>query len=173
MDKIWKPMLYKNEYLGDRFTISSDGDIYSLKSKKVLKQKLNKTTGYYALCVSLGSRENKKYLKTHIAVASTFLDCSDYSLVVNHKDGDKTNNNVSNLEWVTQKENMAHASEHGLFNVHKGSDVYNSKLSSDDVRQIRKMLADGMKQSYIATFFSVSCDVIYHIAHNHTYQDVV
>nr|DAI37656.1 MAG TPA: NUMOD4 motif protein [Bacteriophage sp.] len=63
MEEIWKPMVYKDIDLTDRFLVSNKGEIYSLKSNKILKQTLNKSTGYYALCVSLGGRKNKKAIK--------------------------------------------------------------------------------------------------------------
>ena len=50
---------------------------------------------------------------------------------------------------------------------------YNSKISESDVRNIREMLKNGEKQCDIAKKYSVSRDVVYHIAHNHTYKNVV
>lgn len=73
MNEIWLPLFYNGLDLSDRFLVSSYGKIYSLKSQKILKQTLNKSTGYFGVCVSLGSREKKKLIKTHIAVACTFL----------------------------------------------------------------------------------------------------
>ena len=111
----WKPLVYKGKNLGDRFLISDEGEIYSLISKKKLKQTLNKSTGYIGVVVSLGGRNKKILIKTHIAVASTFVEGYKDGLVVNHKDGNKTNNNFKNLEWVTLKENSNHAVKNGLF----------------------------------------------------------
>lgn len=112
-------MIYKDLDLSDRFLISENGEIYSLVSKKYLKQGLNKSTGYYGVCVSLGSRNKKMLIKSHIAVASTFVGGYKDGLVVNHKDGNKENNNVDNLEWVTPKENSVHALNNGLFTTNK------------------------------------------------------
>lgn len=173
MKENWKPLIYKDIDMSDRFLISDNGNIYSLKSKKVLKQTLNKSTGYYAVCVSLGSRSDRKLIKTHIAVATNFVDGYKHGLVVNHKDGNKKNNNASNLEWVTHKQNSIHASKNGLLHGKTGCDVYNSKISESDVRNIREMLKNGEKQCDIAKKYSVSRDVVYHIAHNQTYKNVV
>lgn len=110
----WKPMVYKGVDYSDRFLVSECGDIFSLISGKVLKQHLNRESGYYALCVGLGSRKRKKTIRPHTAVASTFVDGYADGLVVNHKDGNKTNNHFSNLEWVTNQENVVHAVNLGL-----------------------------------------------------------
>lgn len=116
----WKPLTYNGLDLTDRFLVSDSGEIYSLKSKKILKQVLNKSTGYYGICTSLGSREDKMYIKTHIAVACMFVGGRKDGLVVNHKDGNKKNNNFKNLEWVTIKQNCRHAVENGFW-FKKGS----------------------------------------------------
>ena len=83
------------------------------KRKKVLSQYKSKT-GY--MCVGIGSKTigNKKVAKVHRLVASAFIPNPLNLPEVNHKDGDKTNNNVKNLEWVTASENVKHAYESGI-----------------------------------------------------------
>lgn len=110
----WKPLIYKDCDLSERYLVSDAGQIYSLKTNKILRQTLNKQTGYYGVCISLGSRKKRKLIKTHIAVAVMFVDGYAENLVVNHKDGDKKNNNAENLEWVTTSENQIHALNNGL-----------------------------------------------------------
>ena len=63
-------------------------------------------------------------------------------MVVNHLDGNKGNNRVSNLEWTTAKGNSAHAITTGLFNF-KGEKNLASKLDDGKVREIIRLLADG------------------------------
>lgn len=110
----WVPLIYKNIDFSDFLMISDNGQLYSLKTKKILKQYLNKRTGYYGVCVSLGCREKKKLIKPHIAVAFNFVDGYIDGLVVNHKDGNKRNNKASNLEWVTVSQNRIHAIKNDL-----------------------------------------------------------
>lgn len=66
------------------------------------------------LWVTLTKDGMRKHHKVHRLVAQAFLQKDDGKEFVNHKDGNKTNNNVENLEWVTSKENQQHAFRTGL-----------------------------------------------------------
>lgn len=90
------------------YEISSFGRVRNKKTGRVLKQ-FNRGNNY--LCVNLG-RGNLKYV--HKLVANIFLELDKERTIVNHKDGDKTNNHVSNLEWTTYGENNIHAIKLGL-----------------------------------------------------------
>lgn len=111
----WKPLMYGELDLTNRFLISNTGKLYSLVSKKILKTVIHKE-GYEVVCVSLGSRKDKKILRIHMAVAFMFVNGYKKGLIVNHKDTNKLNNVYTNLEWVTHSENSQHAEENGLMN---------------------------------------------------------
>lgn len=113
----WRPLIYKDLDLSDRFLISNTGKLYSKTSNKILKTLINKE-GYEVVCVSLGGRDKKKIIRIHIAVACMFCDGYKENLTVNHKDGNKINNSCTNLEWVTYKENSEHAFKTGLAKGH-------------------------------------------------------
>lgn len=108
----WKPLLYRGVSYEERFMVSDNGDIYSLRSKKILKKTI--INGYEQICISTGNRQSKKVIKIHIAVAENFVAGKQNGLIVNHIDGNKTNNNYNNLEWVTPKENIQHAVKNEL-----------------------------------------------------------
>jgi hypothetical protein len=98
------------------YQVSNFGRVKSLPrattSGKILKIQINPKNKYcyVGLC-----RDNKKASKrVHILVANAFLGTNPNKLQVNHKDGNKANNKVSNLEYCTQSENMKHAYLIGL-----------------------------------------------------------
>lgn len=106
MDEIWKPI---NGF--ERYKISSFGRVYDTKKSRFIEQNLHT---YYS--VSLAIEKNKhKRLRTHRLVAINFIPNTDETKTwVNHIDGDKVNNLVTNLEWVTPSENSKHAIRTGL-----------------------------------------------------------
>jgi hypothetical protein len=89
-------------------------------------------------------------------VAETFIENTDGKPEVNHIDGDKSNNRVDNLEWVTPSENRLHAFEIGLMKPISGSRNVRAKLCEDDVRQIRDLMAQGVHNRVLAPMFGVS-----------------
>ena len=99
------------EFIPEYF-ITKEGRIYSkLKEKglRELRPHVN-NRGYMIITI------RKKSYKIHRLVAENFLPKIDGKPVVNHIDGDKLNNNVNNLEWCTQSENVQHAWNNGLNN---------------------------------------------------------
>lgn len=114
MEKIiWKRLIYHGKDLGDFYLISNTGEIKGLKTNKIRKKNINHE-GYYFVCISLGSRKSKPLLKVHRAVAETFIPNINNYPIINHKDGNKLNNNVENLEWCTYQYNTKHAIENNL-----------------------------------------------------------
>lgn len=106
-------------------------------TKHIYKTHVNKS-GYVQVCVSLGNRNKKKVFKLHRAVAETFIPNTENKPAVNHLDGNKQNNAVSNLEWATYSENMKHAYDNDLLHAVCGVDNHNSKFSEEDVQYIRE-----------------------------------
>lgn len=113
MEIVWKRLIYQGKDYGDYYLVSNTGEIKGVKTGKVRSKNLTHT-GYYFVNGSLGSRKNKITFKVHKAVAETFIDNPDFLPMVNHKDGNKLNNEVNNLEWCTAKENTVHAVDLGL-----------------------------------------------------------
>lgn len=96
------------------YKISSKGRVKSYqgrhKQPKILKMSMT-TTGYKK--VELTKNKRKKSLKVHRLVAEAFLPNEENKPYVNHIDSNPLNNDVMNLEWCTQKENMIHSSIYG------------------------------------------------------------
>lgn len=95
------------------YRVSSLGRIESLPRERghrkttVLVKPVKMSNGYYKMTLSMGVR-NRKLTSIHVLVAKAFIPNPQSLPQVNHVDGDKSNNTVTNLEWVTQSQNMAH-----------------------------------------------------------------
>ena len=123
MEKIWKDVVgYNGDYI-----VSSEGDVVSFKHRapRLLKETYTKT-GYSRLSLCLNGK--RKVVKVHRIVALAFLPREDKRNHVNHKDGDKSNNSVANLEWCTISENIKHAYSTGL---RIATNQYTKKLSNN------------------------------------------
>lgn len=108
--KEWRDVCgYENIY-----KVSNDGEIWSILSGRKLKPYLS-PQGYEIVSLWKDSKPTK--MTVHRIVATVFLDNPDGKPEVNHIDGNKTNNKVENLEWVTKSENMKHAFNNGLCNM--------------------------------------------------------
>ncbi len=121
MNEIWKPIdEYKNLY-----EVSNKGNIRSVyRYKKILKQKRSKS-GY--MYIYLCKDKNIKVFSVHRLVAKAFIANPQNKPCVNHIDGNKANNNLSNLEWVTYSENEKHS-----YNVLKKKVYGNKHLVGDN-----------------------------------------
>lgn len=127
------------------YKVDQFGIVYGLNGKP-LKPATDKK-GYLRVGLTINKKLCTK--KVHRLVATEFIPNPNNKPCVNHIDGNKKNNNISNLEWVTYKENTEHAIKNGLFYFNsseqsknkiskKGSLNGNSLLTEKDVLQIRK-----------------------------------
>lgn len=103
----------------ENYSISSHGRVYSHKRDIILKPYFD---GWGYLIVELRNRRGGFTKRIHRLVAETFIPNVQDKLEVNHIDGDKMNNRVDNLEWVTRSENARHAFATGL-NVRSSYDA--------------------------------------------------
>ena len=85
------------------YAITEDGQVYSYISKRYLKPAKNHG-GYLTVCLSSKNGERKRFY-IHRLVAFAFIDNPNNYPQVNHKDENKENNNIDNLEWCTSKYN--------------------------------------------------------------------
>ncbi len=98
----------------DRYTISIDGSIFSNLRNIDIKQKPDKN-GYISVGLMV-AKNSRKWKLVHRLVAEEFIPNPLGKPQVNHIDGNKSNNHVSNLEWCTSSENELHAHSTGLKN---------------------------------------------------------
>lgn len=124
--------------------------------------------GYYRVDMTINGR--RVHRKLHRIIAEAYHGPSD--LEVNHKDGVKANNAPSNLEYVTSSENKIHAFRLGLRRVIVGDDLHNSKLSAEQVLEVRRQKESGRRVGEIAAEFRVSISTIYDAVSGRTWSHV-
>lgn len=105
--EIWRAIPGYNE----KYAVSNLGEVRSIRMGKMLKQRVDRA-GYKS--VRLTSNGVTKTLLVHRLVAETFIPRLPRQKVVNHLNGNKTDNRLENLEWTTHKENIQHAYRTGL-----------------------------------------------------------
>ena len=152
MEELWMKAKGYEDYLEvsnlgrvrsiDRTIIRSDGKKHTHMGK--LKKLTKNPKGYLRVSVLDRQKNLKKGPLVHRLVAQTFIPNPENKPEVNHKDGNKSNCSVHNLEWNTSSENTQHAIDTGLMNT---------KLTKDDVLFIRK---SNLKQKELAEMFNVN-----------------
>jgi hypothetical protein len=160
MKETWKR--YKDTY----YLISDLGNVWSERYDRALspiKQRY--------LTIDMRHNGSKFKASVHRMVAETFIPNPDNKPYVNHIDGNKHNNAVSNLEWVTASENSFHAVEAGLSPV--GEQKTLAKLTDADVVEIHNLQKSGiMLDRDIAIKFNVTSGVITAIRQNKTWKHI-
>ena len=104
---------------GGGYAVSENGDVYNRHGKKMTQHR--NSQGYLRVSLQLKGK-GKKFL-VHRLVAMAFIENQAGKPQVNHIDGDKGNNDVSNIEWCTQSENMHHAYDSGLLVKNKKAEA--------------------------------------------------
>lgn len=146
--------IIKHEYMrytyvygyGRDYKIYADGEIWSAKSGKFLKQEISK--GYKRVTLSQNGKTKKH--QVHRLVAIHFIPNMLNKPCVNHIDGDKENNHLNNLEWNTYKENESHSyNSLGKINA-------NRKLSKEAIEDIKSNASKGINQSNTGNIFIFS-----------------
>lgn len=118
---------YENYYIYD------NGDVLNENTGKILKGSINEGGYKY---YRLSKDTQKKMFYAHRLVAEAFLPNKNNLPVVNHKDGNKLNNNLDNLEWVTYSENTQHAYKENLIKSVSKKEYYKEDLENEEWKKI-------------------------------------
>lgn len=154
---------------------------------RILKPKRDKD-GYLLVSLSIDGQISTE--KVHRLVAEAFIGPYPTGLQVNHRNGDKTDNRVNNLEYVTAKENNQHAFDLGLntqrlkmrelgrlggakvTDKRRGEHNGKARLTAEAVSRIRALARAGQSQSKIAPQVGVSKSAVKHVLRGRTWSHV-
>lgn len=152
------------------YDIDEHGNVFSFHLNKIMRCN-TLVTGYKRIGIVCDDGKKKRFL-VHRLVALTYLPNPENKEEVNHKDGNKLNNHVSNLEWVTRHENMRHAFSTGL-NSNKG--VMNGKciLTTDQVIEIYYKLQQGARNSDVAKEYGICRTTVFSIKKKRIWQEIL
>ena len=182
-DEIWAPIKdfesYEISNTGrvrsiDRSITDINGVVKNYKSRE-LHPSVN-SSNYKKVCLKKNGKLYNRYI--HRLLAETFIPNPNNYTQINHKDGNKYNNNLSNLEWVTVSENSIHAVNMGF----KGASYYNRykvanrarRFSFSDIITIGKLYEMGLSKQEIANLFKCTFSIISNMLRDKNYvsQDI-
>lgn len=164
--EIWKPI---KDWEG-LYSVSNKGKVFSIRSNKCLKG-VPEGMGY--LQVYLCKNGKCKRYVIHRIVAMHFIENPHNKPEVNHIDCIKSNNNVSNLEWVSPSENVRHSIKMGRVN-RKGEKHPSNKLNEKQVMNIRGLLKDGKSVKEVNRLYPfVTRSCIWGIKGGHTWKHLI
>ena len=127
------------------YIVSTYGNVYNIKTGNLLKPfKLSK--GYLGVNIFIDGKSHTK--KVHRLVAEAFIPNPYNKSQVNHIDGDKTNNNITNLEWCTCKENCIHAEVNNLRHHPRGENNGFSKYTEKQIHHVCKLIESAKFSLY-------------------------
>ncbi len=170
MEEIWKAIPgYEISYEASSFgRIRRIGFGRGVKSMRIIRPW---TGNHQYFVLRLCKNCVKKTFLVHRLVAMTFIENSDESLSVNHKDFNRKNNHVDNLEWLTHIENIRHAIPR--MGKHKGESHKKAKLKICDVKEIRGLYEKGGQSiADIARQYSITAPACSCVIHRKTWKHV-
>lgn len=179
--EVWKDI----EGFEGRYQVSSLGNIKSLDrnvfnkgsnlngQRKGVTLKLGMNGAGY-LFVNFWMEGRNKSFRVHRLVAYAFCNGYEKGLHVNHKDGNKLNNNCLNLEWCTPSHNIKHAIITGLNPRGKGDKSYHRIVSEVDVLKMRADYSNGVTQKEIASNYpQISAGTVKNILAKRTWKHLL
>ena len=131
MEEVWKPI----DGTDGKYEVSNFGRVRTNGKRPGLLTLTKQPSGYRYAMIEL-SNGKKRNCRVHRLVAQHFLPNPDNMKEVNHKDGNKDNNHVSNLEWCTRSHNVKHSFDTGLNKPHRWTPEERKQISERNKGQI-------------------------------------
>lgn len=159
--EIWKPI--KQYEKGFMYEVSNLGRVRNAKNHGLMnfeqrkgRGTCDKKEGYYSVRLWNFETNKRRWFLLHRLIAEVFIPNPNNMECVNHIDGNKLNNKLSNLEWCSIAENNRHARKMGL---NKGG--FKPLVSHEERKNIEKYYSCGMRVSEIAKLYGVTTSCIY------------
>lgn len=137
-----------------KYSATKDGRVWSHRERSGWLTPTIDRNGYVRYYVE-GDNGKRKGMYIHQIVAQTYIPNPENKPNVNHKDFDKANNSIDNLEWCTQLENIQHDWAHGKRRIRQGEEAVH-KVTGEAVLKIRELYQLGWKQTRLAQEFGIS-----------------
>ena len=178
--------IWRKTHLSERHEVSNLGNVRTVDAyiknpihgKGLRKGRLRKPnigkTGYAKITLSINGK--RYYCLVHRLVAIAFIPNPELKPMVNHIDGNKSNNRVTNLEWVTREENCRHAISINLFEPSKfqqGERGFHAKLKNKQILEIREKYKRGSTVTELALEYEVTHGNISHIVNGKTWKNLL
>ncbi|MCD8210460.1 MAG: HNH endonuclease [Prevotella sp.] len=122
---MWKKYYYKDKETD--YSVSTEGEVRRDSTNHILSQSYQQDYKFVTLTID----KKQKRMRVHRLVAETFMQNPENKPYVNHIDGNRSNNNIDNLEWVTPAENVQHAVNIGLIKGSRAKAVIQYNLNGD------------------------------------------
>lgn len=150
------------------YAVTTAGDIFSFKRKTPLRlrARVSSSTGYPG--VSLCRHGQIHSITVHAAVASAFIGPRPEGQVVRHLDGNPENCTLSNLSYGTYAENEDDKQRHGR--RPRGQAIHGSKLTPDDVSEIRRLYASGYTHEALLQIWPIHPANMHKAVHGFTWK---
>ena len=124
---MWKKFIYEGQETD--YSVSTEGEVRKDTTNYILSQSSQQDYKFVGLIIN----GKQKRMRVHRMVALTFIDNPDNKPYVNHINGNRSDNNVENLEWVTPSENTQHAVDTGLFKSGRARAVVQYNLNGEQM----------------------------------------
>lgn len=146
----WKFLIDENRKKNENFVVSNYGRVFSIRDNRLVKLYSNDKTGYLYFYLSKYGTGRFDTMNVHRAVALTWLniptDLKDDYMVVDHKNEVKTDNRVTNLQWISQQENTTRATsqERRIESLKKTIELKHKEAEIEKLKEENKILKERL-----------------------------
>jgi hypothetical protein len=164
------PNTNKKNCIDENFNFFKINKQVDKRTKKYRKLKICYTGSHGYPTVHVLYKGRQQNVPIHRLIAGTFIENPNNYSCVNHIDGNKLNNAISNLEWCTYSQNNMHAINTGLKKT--GVDAYNSKFNKENILEIKKLFLEKISMKNIAKMYNVDYRTIWQIKNEKSYKNI-